>query len=157
MDILEKKAKMEACNRFFDRLGELLNGRYITVGSCNVDFSRYLVPIGTESEITYHGKPLNSFRVSDHWNWFSNLKKCGDPNYVQCRSLDMPWCRKRIAPGKASEPRFGIQVCIQLEDGCYHHVYGDRFDRKTRTWEWIEATPEAIIEEYIASQQSQAS
>ena len=149
MDKHEMKSKKKACDKFIEELAELLKDTYVMVGSCNQDFSRYLVPIGTEQEITYHSKPEKSFRVSDHWNWFSNLKKCSDPNYVQCRSLDMPWVRKRTDPNKASEPRFGIQVCIQLADGCYHHVFGDKFDRKTKTWEWVENTPELIIDSYL--------
>lgn len=145
MNIDEKK---NACNTFFDKLSAVLSGSYEIVGSCNQDFSRYLVPNGTADQITYYGKPLNSFRVSDHWNWFSNLKKCKDPHHIQCRSLDIPWCRKRVDGDPfATKPRFGIQVCIYLKDG-YHHVYGDKFDRKTKTWTWIESTPEDIVKRY---------
>lgn len=148
MDRKNEKFKREKCNEFFDKLAKLLGSSHEVVGSCNVDFSRYLVPIGTADQVTYYGKPEKSFRVSDHWNWFSNIKKCSDPTYVQCRSLDIPWVRKRETPGMATKPRFGIQVCIQLDDGCYHHVYGEKFDRKTKTWSWVESTPEEIIGRY---------
>ena len=143
-------AKKNACSDFFDKLSGLLSENYEVLGSCNKDFSRYLIPKGTANQVTYYGKPVKSFRISDHWNWFSNLKKCSDPNYVQCRSLDMPWCRKREEGSFfATKPRFGAQVCIQLEDGCYHHVYGDRFDRATKTWKWIETSPEDVVRTYL--------
>ena len=142
--------KKDACSNFFNKLSTLLSDTYEVLESCNQDFSRYLIPHGTSDQVTYHGKPLKSFRISDHWNWFSNLRKCPDPNYVQCRSLDMPWCRKREkGDPMATKPRFGIQVCIQLEDGCYHHVYGDKFNRKTKTWKWIETRPEDVIRAYF--------
>lgn len=145
MNIDEKKS---ACTKFFNELSSILYGSYEVIESCNQDFSRYLVPIGTSDQVTYYGKPMKSFRISDHWNWFSNLKKCNDPHYVQCRSFDMPWCRKREdGCPMATKPRFGIQVCIHLDDG-YHHVFGDKFDRKTKTWSWIESTPEEVVKMY---------
>ena len=138
---MTKEEKMRKCNEFFNQLVKILEDRYESMGSCNVDSSRYLVPLGTSSEVTYYGKPNKSFRVSDHWNWYANTNKCSNSNYVQCRSLDMPWARKRIEIGKATKPRFGAQVAMILDDGYYHAVYGERFDRKTKSWTWIESNP----------------
>ena len=147
-----KSLKRRKCNQFFDELAGLLSSTYELVGSCNQDFSRYLVPNGTVPEITYHSKPAYSFRISDHWNWWANLKKCKDENYVQCRSLDMPWVGQRKAPGMASEPRKGFQVAFCDKDGIYHHVFGEKFDRQTRTWSWVENDPAEIIKTYISEE-----
>ena len=142
---MTKEEKMNKCNEFFSKLELLLQDQYETLGSCNKDFSRYLVPIGTTDKVTYYGKPTKSFRVSDHWNWYSNINKCSNPNYVQCRSMDMPWARKRVEDGKPTKPRFGYQVAIVLEDGCYHVVYGECFNRKTKTWSWVDNDPKDIV------------
>ena len=96
--------KKELANKFFDELVTELNKRWkglserfewVVVESCNKDFSRYLVLTvhgkPYTGDITYHSKPWHSFRISDHWNWFANIKKCEDPFYVQCNSLDMPY------------------------------------------------------------------
>ena len=143
---MNKKEKYNACNKFFENLSIILKTSYEIIGSSNKDLSRYLVPFGTENQITYYSKPAWSFRISDHWNWWANLKKCSDEKYVQCRSLDMPWVKNRVAPGMASEPRIGIQVAICDSDGIYHHVFGEKFDRKSRKWSWVEKSPDEIIE-----------
>lgn len=131
--------KMDTCKMFIQEVADILADTYELVGSCNRDASLYLIPKGTNEELSYYGKPDRSLRFSDHWNWYSNLNKCKDEQMVQCRSLDMPWARKREMPGKASKPRFGIQVCLyDAADKCYHIVYGDKFDRKNKTWTWIE-------------------
>lgn len=140
--MMNRTEKISLCNRFMDRVAYLLDPYFELMDSCNQDISRYLIPSGSRSEVSYYGKPDMSLRFSDHWNWFSSLKKCNDPNYVQCRSLDMPWVRKREDPEMATQPRYGIQVCIyEKATGCYHHVYGDKFNRHTRKWTWIETDP----------------
>lgn len=142
---LSYKEKMAACAEFVNKVAEVLGESYELVGSCNRDASLYLIPKGTIDQLSYYGKPDRSLRFSDHWNWLSNLKKCKDPNMVQCRSLDMPWCRRREEPGKATKPRFGVQVCLYDDSTkCYHHVFGDKFDRKAKTWTWIESDPSML-------------
>lgn len=135
-----KQDKIEKCRKFFDELADILQDSHIVYGSCNRDLSAYLVPKGTENQVTYYSKPVGSFRVSDHWNWFSSKKNCKDLNVVQCRSLDMPWCRKRDSknPEMAVKPRIGCQVGYFDQDNCYHCVYGECFDRKTKTWSWMD-------------------
>lgn len=129
---------LQDCNTWFDQLAEALKDTHVVVGSCNKDCSRYLVPIGTEDQITYYGKPANSFRVSDHWNWRSPLKKCKKEKYVQCYSKDMPWTAKRMAPGKASRPMIGNAVMYYSGvDKAYHVMYGEKFDRETKTWSFV--------------------
>ena len=76
--------KEQKCKDFFEELSEKLKDTHIVMKSCNKDNSVYLVPKGTEKEVTYYGKPVYSFRISDHWNWKSNLKKNPNPGYVQC-------------------------------------------------------------------------
>ena len=142
------------CTHFFDELGGILNSNYKIVGSCNKDFSAYLVPVGTEGQISYTDKPENSFRISDHWNWYSNIKKCPDESYVQCNSLSVPKAENRIAPGKASNPISAIQVAFFCK-GSYYAVYGEYYNFQAKTWEWLDmnakkvavilqSTPEAL-------------
>lgn len=134
-----KLEKLIKCGNFISSLAYMLGPKYEFLPSCNQDISRYLVPAGTKDQITYYGKPDKSFRFSDHWNWYSSSKKCTDETMVRCRSLDMPWTRKREEPGKATKPRYGIQVCMfDAKSGCYHHIYGEKFDRKTKTWTWVD-------------------
>lgn len=146
MTIDEKKT---ACTKFFDILADLMKEEYEVVASCNADFSRYLVPKGTADQITYSGKPDKSFRISDHWNWFANLNKCSDPNYIQCLSVDLPWARKRIEDGKASKSITGVQVSVIGDDGKYHVVFGEKFDRKTKAWSWVDASANDISKKFL--------
>ena len=74
---------LKACENFFSELTRILDGKYEVVGSCNQDISRYLIPAGTKEQITYYGKPELSFRISDHWSWDSNVKKCHDTREPQ--------------------------------------------------------------------------
>lgn len=136
------------CEKFLKGLQKILEGKYEIIGSCNRDISRYLIPVGTENQVTYYRKPDFSFRISDHWNWYSNLKKCSDENYIQCNSVDMPEARKRTEDGKATKPRKGLQVAIQGTDGKYHHVFGYKWDRKTKSFRWVENSPADICRIY---------
>lgn len=137
--------KMELCAKFFEELSAALQDNYEVVGSCNKDASQYLIPKGTEEEISYYGKPYASFRISDHWNWYSNLKKCTNEWYIQCYSVDIPWALKRNEEGKASKPRHGIQVSFFGPDKKYHCVYGEKFNRKTKTWTWVDNSVENVL------------
>ena len=109
------------------------------------------IPIGTAGQISYYGKPVGSYRVSDHWNWYAPLYKCSRPEYIQCLSVDLPWARRRSEHGKASRPISACQVAVIGKDGKYHHIFGGRFDRATKIWRWDESlTPEeaaAIVQE----------
>ena len=107
MTIKEKNTK---CEEFFNAIVNMLDGKYERIGSCNRDMSAYLCPIGTTEEVTYHSKPEESFRVSDHWNWYSNTVKCQDVKYIQCYSADLPWARRRPEPNKASRPIMASSV-----------------------------------------------
>ena len=138
--------RVELCNNFIDELAKLLGDKYEIIASCNKDLSRYLIPVGTRDKITYYGKPVLSFRISDHWSWFSNLKKCSVRNYIQCYSRDMPVPKARpVGQDCATKPIRGIQVCVQMKDGMYHHVYGEKYDRKTHTWSWVENDPKTVL------------
>ncbi len=142
---MTRKEKETACIEFFNALADALKETYEVVASCNNDISAYLIPKGSIDKLSYYGKPELSFRVSDHWNWFSNLKKCDIPNYVQCMSMDMPWARRREEESKSTKPRYGIQVAIFGKDGRYHHVYGEKFDRRTKEWSWEVDTLDNVI------------
>ena len=139
--INNKEVKIQKCEEYFMILSELLSETHEVVGSCNKDISKYLIPKGTASELTYYSKPKNSVRISDHWNWYANLNKCNIPWYIQCLSVDIPRASNRLGCGKASKPKHGIQVCIFGKDNKYHAVYGEVYNRKTRTWEWAESDP----------------
>lgn len=143
---MERPDMIRRCKEFFDELASLLSGTFEVIGSCNQDVSQYLVPIGTADQISYYGKPKGSFRISDHWNWYANVNKCHLENYIQCLSVDLPFAKRRFAPGKASKPIWGCQVSVVGEDGKYHCVFGESYDRRTKTWSWKEASAMDIIQ-----------
>ena len=139
------KKKMERCAEFFNALGEALGDDYEIVGSINDDKSAYLIPKGSIDQLSYYGKPDRSIRISDHWNWYSSLKKCKDPDMIQCESVDIPWERNRTCEGRASKPIIGAQVAVYGADGKYHHVYGERYDRWTERWNWRERSISDVV------------
>ena len=141
--------KMEKCELFFDSLRMLLWDSYNLVESCNADKSKYLVPAGTENQISYYGKPVGSFRISDHWNWYANIKKCGIEDYIQCNSIDLPFPNDREGKGLPSKPIYAFQVAVMGWDGNYHHVYGDVYDRDTGKTTFVETDPLDIVDGVI--------
>lgn len=142
MKIFEDKKKL--CNYFFDNLRNALSNTYEEISSCNNDFSRYLCVKGTSEDVTYNGKPELSFRVSDHWNWFSNVDKCKNKDYVQCYSKNFPYPHKRPEQGKASKPIKAASVCI-YKNGVYKVVFGEIYDRKKKQWGWINNSVDDVM------------
>ena len=142
-----RREQMAKCSDFMNRLADILKGKYELIGSCNKDMSQYLIPVGTRNQVTYYGKPELSFRVSDHWNWYSHKNKCRDLNYIQCNSLDVPEAYRRQNEF-ATDSIKACQVAIQGTDGNYHHVYGEKYDRENRIWEWVETNPMDICVAY---------
>lgn len=136
--------KKQLCNYFFDGLKERLSDIYEEVPSCNNDFSRYLCIKGSSEEITYNGKPELSLRVSDHWSWYSSTNKCENKNYAQCFSKDFPRPHKRKVPDKASEPIKAASVCL-YKNGEYKVIFGEIYDRKKRSWGWINDSVDDVI------------
>lgn len=141
MTIIEKQNK---CKSFFETLVGMLGDRYERLSSCNKDISEYLCPVGTSGEVTYNGKPEESFRISDHWNWYANTNKCSNPKYIQCYCVDLPWAHRRSAENKAGRPIMASCVCVFRNDK-YHVIYGEKFNRKTKQWGWIESSPEEVL------------
>lgn len=138
--------KAKKCKEFFSQLTMALSDSYELLPSCNKDYSLYLCQKGTCHEVTYCGKPEESFRLADHWNWYSNTRKCPDPNYVQCFNVNLPKAKKREKDGYASIPR--VADCVAFfKNGVYHTIYGEYFDFKTKTWAWKEATIDEVLKE----------
>lgn len=131
----------DKCRKFFDELSNELKDDYVVVKSCNADLSAYLVPKGTEHEISYYGKPEKSFRVSDHWNWYSNLKRCEKIDEVQCHSLDVNGLNQRD-PEHPEMATSAIQVSqvayYSPEDHKYHAVYGRKWNPEKSEYDWID-------------------
>lgn len=138
--------KNEKCKAFFETLVNILGDRYERISSCNNDASEYLCPVGTSEEISYYGKPEESFRISNHWNWYANTNKCSDPRRIQCFCVDLPWAHHRMKAGKAGKPIMANCVCV-YRNRKYHVIYGECFDRKTKTWSWIDNSPEMALSE----------
>lgn len=134
----------EKCLVYFDKLVTLLGDSYEQVGSCNKDRSLYLVPKGTANQVTYESKPIWSFRVSDHWNWYANIKKCPNRNYIQCYTRDLPHAMKRQLPDGASKPIWGSMVAVFGPDQRYYCVYGEKWNKFTREYTFFESDPEQV-------------
>lgn len=137
---MKNEQKKELCRRYFDALAEKLKATHEVVSSCNKDESMYLIPKGTISELSYYGKPVDSYRYSTHWNWYANTKKCNDPAYVQCNNADLPRAKHRSGEGLASKPVFAICIAYFGSDLQYHHIYGERFDFSEKRWVFEEDT-----------------
>lgn len=134
MTITEKRIEQgQKCREFFLKLISALVETHELLPSCNNDASLYLCPKGTCDEVTYYGKPEGSFRVSDHWNWYSSTKRCNDPKYIQCLNRDLPKAHKREKEGLATKPIMADCVAI-FKDGKYHTVYGEFYDPQNRKW-----------------------
>lgn len=143
--------KYDRCKSFFMILTDILrkNENYqlqISNNKDSIKCSTYLVPHGTKSQITYYSKPDKSFRFSGHWNWYVPHNLCYNEHYIQCFTRDMPRTKPRDGEGLGSKPVLGTAVCVMGGDGEYHVVYGEVFDRKKKTWGWLETDPADIAE-----------
>jgi len=147
MKKINKSSMMDACNKYFDELVKQAGDSFTVVGSCNKDVSRYLVPKGTEHEITYYGKPYFSFRVSDHWNWRASTKKCVDPHHVQCFTKDLHFPFRRPSEHRASKPVYASCVGYYGPDKQYHIVCGEVYDSKIKGVRWITRSISDVITE----------
>lgn len=117
------EARKAACKDYFYGLCEQLKDTHELVASCNRDDSMYLIPKGTIDQLSYTSKPADSYRYSDHWNWYANVKKCPDPDYIQCHNVDVYGPNKRVQEGRASKPRFFVCVAYFDSDNKYHTVF----------------------------------
>ena len=150
---LDKKQRwqMAKCMQFFDDLSDILtkDGSYEVKLSANPKIrscSKCLIPTGTKDQLTYHGKPPHSFRVAYEWNWYANLNKDCRVDYIQCETDDLPRAKKRIGEGLASKQINAVSVGYFGDDQKYHVIYGEKFDRKTKTWSWVEADPKEVLD-----------
>lgn len=131
-----KDYKKEYCRKYFLKLAEELKGTHELVTSCNGDCSLYLIPIGTIDQLTYYGKPMDSYRFSDHWNWYANVNKCKNERHVQCHNIDLRRPAKRIN-SKATKPRYNVCVAYYGTDHKYHTLIGDKYDEISRKLKFV--------------------
>ena len=141
------KMRIEKCEKFFEELCEELKDTHeVYLCEPGKSASSYLVPKGTADQITLYGKPNNSFRIADTWNWYMSMKKCPDEWTVQCLNTDLPFTANRhggIGSKKRSDQVKAVQVAYKNGDN-YTCVYGQKYDRKTKRWYWVEADPKEV-------------
>ena len=141
----ERREQLKKCNAFFLKVADELKETHQIVGSAlKVWGSACLIPKGSESQLSYYSKPVNSLRVACNWNWKASIKRCKEERFIQCNTPDLPWCRKRESEGMASKPIWGNMVGYFDDDHRYHCVYGEKFNRETKTWEWVESDPKEV-------------
>jgi len=141
---MAEKNKIIRCKAYYNSLAQLCEDGYVRIGSCNKGFSSYLIPFGTDDQLSYYGKPELSFRLSDHWNWYSNLKKCKDESLIQCCCVCLPGPSDRIEEGKASRAVKACCVAFYYK-GAYYTVYGELFDAVKKEWYWLETKPRDVF------------
>ena len=148
---MEFKEKQEKCNQYFNGLYELLKDTHDRRTNKTRDRrpDKYIFPKGTGDEITNVGKPKDSFRYSNKWNFYKNGKGEMLPE-VQCYSEDFPHAHTDSLGHGPQGSVLAYSVCFYGEDGRYHVVYGERYNRKTKKWDWVESDPEDAILEFIA-------
>lgn len=140
-----KQEKMNMCYDYFNKLADALKDSYEVVSSISNDKTLYLVMKGTENDLSYYGKPMCSFRVSDRWNWFASLKKCKAENHVQCFTKDLHRPFKRRMEGKHSRPIMSSSVGYYGIDRQYHIIFGEIYDKKTKNSLWISKPIEEVV------------
>jgi len=141
-----RNEEKELCRQFFIDLAEALKGDYEAMASKirHGECSMYLCPKGTSDQVTYHSKPEMSFRFSDHWNWYTSQKRNPDLKYIQCQCRHLPEPKRRHGDGLPSDPIVANCVCLFI-NGQYRVVYGSKYDRKTRSWSWVNNTVEEVV------------
>ena len=151
------KDKYTLCDEFFYELSQRLYPFYETIGVTNVHYqkygSRYLIPFGSDYQISRFSLPVFSFRMSDHWNWKPNENKYSESEIentaVQRYCIDMPPARLRKNSDRATKPQFGVLIAIYDSKGIYRCVYGDKYYSETHSWGWLDSNPEDVIRKWL--------
>ena len=126
-----KQYKYRYCLQVFMKLAEDLKDTHEIIGSCNKDRSIYLIPKGSIDDLSYYGKPVDSYRISDHWNWYASITRCSDEGRIQCHNVDLKYPQDRI-DGRATRPVSGVCIAYYDIDGKYHTVFGELYDKAKR-------------------------
>ena len=119
-------SKKGRCKKHFMELAFELRNTHELVKSCNQDHTMYLIPKGTINQLSYYGKPVDSYRYSDHWNWYANVKKCRIPDYIQCYNVDISGPNERAGVGLPSAPVYETCIAYFDKDEKYHTIYPAR-------------------------------
>lgn len=144
--------KLEKCKVFMNELFDELNQSFkdyhpIMETSPFCPNSGYICREEEKNMNSWNSKPKDSFRCSDHWNWYANLNKCEDEHYIQCYTKDAIWTRPRYEKCKehGTKPRMSAMVGYFGSDNMFHCIYGEKFNRNTKTWTWCESDPKEIV------------
>ena len=142
--------KAKKCWEFFSELSHVLieEHDYKLIRPKGGYKAAYLIPKGTEKQLSYYGKPVLSFRCSDDWNWYTSKKRCPDPEQIQCHSVDIPGPLRR-EDNDGTKPIKGWNVAFYGSDNKYHCVYGTYFDRTDLRWGWKETSVQEVIDQYL--------
>ena len=150
------KDKYSLCEEFFYELSQRLYPFYEMIGITNNHYqkygSRYLIPFGSDYQVSRFSMPMLSFRMSDHWNWKPNEKEYYDEiesTAIQRYCIDMPPVRLRKNLDRATKPQMGILIAICDSEGIYHCVYGDKYFHKTHSWGWVDNDPKNVIKKWL--------
>lgn len=103
------------------------------------DGEEYLHKVGSDN------KSEKSIRFSNKWNWKADLSDCSDPNFVQCYCKDLPYPKRRLYDGGPSKPIKASCVCI-MQNGIYRVIFGEKYNRRTKQWGWIETSIEDVLQ-----------
>ena len=134
------KRQLDECIQFFNIVAAQLKDTHVVVESKSKKWPSFcLVEKGQERQVSYYGKPVNSLRVAPNWNWRAGLDRCSNPKYIQCVTPDLPFARRRPAehPEWSSMPIFGNMVGYFDTDNKYHCIFGEKYDRETKEWSWV--------------------
>lgn len=135
--------------KFFNALEEALkqyNYYFLKAGA-----SFYLVPPHIkEDEIkTYSRHPKGVIRLAGCWNWHTNPHKTAWEN-IQCPMADAPKAyEKPWGETNHTLPRKCSAVAIMKEDGQYHTLHGEKFNFKTKDWDYLNPSVEDVISTII--------
>lgn len=143
---MTQKERMEKCKEFFKEITKELEDDYeVITGLDKQHYNALLIPKGTKGEVNYYGKPINSFRVALLWNWKASIKRCKREDYIQCENISLMKCKPRKGDGLPSNPIYAWCVAYYANDCKYHTVYGSIYNNVTHEWEWLETSPEEIV------------
>lgn len=143
------KKQLDNCIQFFNEVAALLDDIYEVVPGRSKQWKSFcLVPKGTANQVTYYGKPVNSLRVAMNWNWRAGLDRCSIPNHIQCVTPDLPYVKPRPKehPEWSSPPIFGNMVALFDTDHKYHCIFGEKYDKASKIWLWIQNTPKEVAD-----------
>ena len=78
-------------------------------------YTGYIIPNGMK--LSYGPHPEGTIRISNHWSWYANIKKCSNREFIQCYLYNTQ-PNQRENNNCSSKPIKKVEIAV-----CHNGIY----------------------------------